>query len=84
MRDDIPHRRGTDIEYRIKHTRSLVIECKHKLIILKYYKLPTIDNKYFVKSLDAICHYGVNESSDIIIMGDFNIYIYDGCYMRYM
>ena len=76
IRNDIPHRRRTDLECSMHGTESLVMECivrKQKWIVITCYKSPSIKHEHFVESLDTMCATALSESSDVLIMGDFNI-----------
>ena len=76
IRNDIPHRRRVDLESCEYDVQTLVIEClvrKEKWIVVACYKLPRIKNYQFVECISKICSSILSESSDVIIMGDFNV-----------
>jgi len=76
VRNDIPHRRRTDLESNGLKIQLLILECiirKHKWLIITCYKLPSIKHEHFVECMDKVCTNAMNESNDIIIMGDFNV-----------
>ena len=76
LRNDIPHRRRTDLELDMYNIQSLVVECHirgEKWFIITLYKLPKIRNNDFIDFMSQMYDRILSEASEVICMGDFNI-----------
>ena len=76
IRSDIAHRRRPDLEIPTHDIQTMVIECdigKEKWMIITLYKLPRIKNEHLVEHLDNLYNIVLNETKDVICMGDINV-----------
>ena len=79
IRSDIPHRRRDDLEHVIDiHIgfeliiMELTLNNKEKWLYELGYKPPEIKNPVFENAFEFLCDVIMNESSNIVLLGDYN------------
>ena len=79
IRSDIPHRRRDDLEHVIDShmgfeliIMELTLNHKEKWLYALGYKPPEIKNSVFENAFQFLCDVMMNESSNIVLLGDYN------------
>ena len=79
IRSDIPHRRRDDLEHVIDShmgfeliIMELTLNHKEKWLYALGYKPPEITNSVFENAFQFLCDVMMNESSNIVLLGDYN------------
>ena len=79
IRSDIPHRRRDDLEHVIDSHMGfelmiieLTLNYKEKWLYVLGYKSPEMKNSVFGNAFQFLCDVILNESSNIVLLGDYN------------